>query len=113
MNAEFIEALRQIEREKDIPFDTLWQALEVAMSTAYKKTLGVDQEVSLRLENVPNKSPIYFRRRTVVESVTNPHGEITLEAASPPRPPSRSWCSASAKPSATRSLMSSTSARAS
>lgn len=81
MNAEFIEALRQIEREKDIPFDTLWQALEAAMSTAYKKTLGVDHDVSLRLENVPNKTPIYFRRRTVVESVVSPHAEISLTEA--------------------------------
>jgi N utilization substance protein A len=81
MNAEFIEALRQIEREKDIPFDTLWQALEAAMSTAYKKTLGVDQDVTLRIEHSSGKQPIYFRRRTVVENVTNPHGEISLTEA--------------------------------
>jgi transcription termination/antitermination protein NusA len=81
MNAEFIEALRQLEREKDIPFDTLWGALEAAMSTAYKKTLGVDHEVSLRIEHVSGKQPIYFRRRLVVENVTNPHGELSLADA--------------------------------
>ncbi len=81
MNAEFIEALRQLEREKDIPFDTLWQALEAAMSTAYKKTLGVDHDVSLRIEHNSGKQPIYFRRRTVVEHATNPHSEISLEEA--------------------------------
>lgn len=81
MNAEFIEALRQIEREKDIPFDTLWHALEAAMSTAYKKTLGVDHEVNLRIEHVSGKQPMYFRRMTVVETVTNPHAEITSEDA--------------------------------
>ncbi|WP_309707360.1 transcription termination factor NusA [Armatimonas sp.] len=81
MNAEFIEALRQLEREKDIPFDTLWGALEAAMSTAYKKTLGVDHEVSLRIEHVSGKQPIYFRRRVVVENVVNPHGELSLADA--------------------------------
>lgn len=81
MNAEFIEALRQIEREKDIPFDTLWQALEAAMSTAYKKTLGVDHDVTLRIEHNSGKQPIYFRRRTVVETPSNPHTEISLEEA--------------------------------
>ena len=81
MNAEFIEALRQIEREKDIPFDTLWHALEAAMSTAYKKSLGVDHEVSLRIEHVSGKQPIYFRKMTVVETVANPHAEITPEEA--------------------------------
>ena len=81
MNAEFIEALRQIEREKDIPFDTLWQALEAAMSTAYKKTLGVDQDVTLRIEHSSGKQPIYFRKMTVVETVANPHAEITVEEA--------------------------------
>jgi transcription termination/antitermination protein NusA len=81
MNAEFIEALRQIEREKDIPFDTLWQALEAAMSTAYKKTLGVDQDVTLRIEHTSGKQPIYFRRRAVVENVTSPHTEMSLTEA--------------------------------
>jgi len=81
MNAEFIEALRQIEREKDIPFDTLWHALEAAMSTAYKKSLGVDHEVTLRIEHTTGKQPIYFRKMTVVETVTNPHAEITVEEA--------------------------------
>lgn len=81
MNAEFIEALRQIEREKDIPFDTLWHALEAAMSTAYKKSLGVDHEVTLRIEHTTGKQPIYFRKMTVVETVTNPHAEITVDEA--------------------------------
>lgn len=81
MNAEFIEALRQIEREKDIPFDTLWHALEAAMSTAYKKSLGVDHEVTLRIEHTTGKQPIYFRKMTVVETVANPHAEITVEEA--------------------------------
>jgi N utilization substance protein A len=38
MNKETIEALRQIEKEKSIPFDTLIEALEDALHSAYQKT---------------------------------------------------------------------------
>ena len=38
MNKETIEALRQIEKEKNIPFDLLIVALEDALQSAYQKT---------------------------------------------------------------------------
>jgi transcription termination/antitermination protein NusA len=38
MNRETIEALRQIEKEKSIPFDLLIEALEDALHSAYQKT---------------------------------------------------------------------------
>ena len=38
MNKETIEALRQIEKEKGIPFDLLMEALEDALHSAYHKT---------------------------------------------------------------------------
>jgi N utilization substance protein A len=38
MNKETIEALRQIEKEKNIPFDLLIEALEDALHSAYNKT---------------------------------------------------------------------------
>jgi N utilization substance protein A len=38
MNKETIEALRQIEKEKSIPFDLLIEALEDALHSAYEKT---------------------------------------------------------------------------
>lgn len=38
MNKETIEALRQIEKEKNIPFDLLIEALEDALHSAYQKT---------------------------------------------------------------------------
>jgi len=35
-----IAALRAIERDKDIPFDTVIEAIETALLTAYKHTDG-------------------------------------------------------------------------
>jgi N utilization substance protein A len=87
MNAEFIEALRQIEREKEIPFELLVEALEMALATAYKKTHNIDQDVSLRVEQpgqgtaVAGKNLKVYRRLSVVEEVTNEHAEITLADA--------------------------------
>lgn len=85
MNEEFIEALRQIERERDIPFETLLEALETALSKAYQKTYNVDQEVHLRIEqgnNANGKSKFrVLRRLTVVDTVQNEHSEILLAEA--------------------------------
>jgi N utilization substance protein A len=84
MNAEFIEALRQIEREKDIPFATLMAALEKGMANAYRKSLGIEQEVSLRVEQLAahSKTPYrVYRRRTVVDTVENPYAQVTLAEA--------------------------------
>ncbi len=84
MNAEFIEALRQIEREKDISFEVLVGALESALVTAYKKSYSTEQEVNLRVDAgtaTHSKALRVFRLLTVVETVTNPHGEITVENA--------------------------------
>ena len=81
MNAEFIEALRQIEREKDIPFDILLEALETALSTAYKKSYNITEDVSLRVEQ-GGKAPFkVYRRMTVVENVENEHAEVALPEA--------------------------------
>ena len=81
MNAEFIDALRQIEREKDIPFDVLVEALETALSTAYKKSFNITEDVNLRVEQ-GGKTPFkVFRKMTVVENVENEHAEVTLPDA--------------------------------
>ncbi|GAB4468153.1 MAG: transcription termination factor NusA [Armatimonadaceae bacterium] len=85
MNAEFIEALRQIEREKEIPFETLLEALETALSKAYQKSYNTDQDVQLRVEQTntaAGKGPLrVYRRMTVVEAPQNEHAEIALADA--------------------------------
>ena len=50
MNAEFIESLRQLEREKDIPFEVLLEAVSSALETAYKKSYNIEQDVKMRVE---------------------------------------------------------------
>jgi N utilization substance protein A len=88
MNAELLDSLRQIEREKDIPLDSLLDVLGVVLATAYKKSYNIDHDVSLRVEQgaAPvggtRGMPRVFRQMTVVEDeVTNEHAEISLADA--------------------------------
>jgi N utilization substance protein A len=86
MNAEFIEALRQIEREKEIPFDVLVEALETALATAYKKSYNIVEDVNLRVDQSTvqgaARAPFkVYRKMTVVENVENEHAEVTLPDA--------------------------------
>jgi len=86
MSAEFIESLRQIEREKEIPFEVLVEALELALATAYKKSLNIEQDVNLRIEHSTGggKSPYkVFRRLSVVADgeVQNEYAEVSLADA--------------------------------
>ena len=40
MNAEMIAALREIENERNISFESLLEALEAALISAYKRNFG-------------------------------------------------------------------------
>jgi N utilization substance protein A len=87
VNAEFIDSLRQIEREKDIPFEALLEAVTTALATAYKKRYNIDHDVNLRIEqntaaSGPNAGKLrVYRRLAVVDNVTNEHAEISLPDA--------------------------------
>ena len=83
MNAELIEAFRYLEREKEIPHETLLEALEVGMSTAYKKSVGTESEVKLRVELSPSaKNPLkLYLKRLVVETAEDPYVQISLPEA--------------------------------
>lgn len=50
MNGEFIEALEQLQKEKDIPMASLVQTVEAAMASAYRKHFGSTEEVRLLID---------------------------------------------------------------
>ncbi|MGD9495103.1 MAG: transcription termination factor NusA [Armatimonadota bacterium] len=56
MNGEFIDALEQLQREKDIPMTALIETVEAAMASAYRKHYGANDDVRLEID---------FERRTV------------------------------------------------
>lgn len=80
MNAEFIEALEAIEREKGISKEILLDAVEKSLVTACKKNFGNIGNVRATI-NRENGDVHVFTQKEVVEEVFDDTIEITLEDA--------------------------------
>lgn len=59
MNRDMIEALRQIEKEKNIPFEVLISALEDALHSAYNKTAGAVPFSEVKLDRETGEMHVY------------------------------------------------------
>ena len=91
MNKETIEALRQIEKEKSIPFDLLIEALEDALHSAYQKTphavpfseVAIDRETGeirvFELVFPPGQEPEVEDEETEIDTSMAERQEITPE----------------------------------
>ncbi|MDK2917431.1 MAG: transcription termination/antitermination protein NusA [Candidatus Petromonas sp.] len=80
MKSELLEALEQIEKEKGVCKDTLIEAIEAALITAYKKNFGSAQNVKITIDRENGEVHVYSRKQ-VVENVDNDLLEISLEDA--------------------------------
>ena len=80
MNAEFIDALNQLEKEKGISKEVLIEAIEAALISGYKRNFHSAQNVRVDIDRDTGRVRV-FARKTVVEEVTDPRFEISLEAA--------------------------------
>ncbi|OQB25318.1 MAG: hypothetical protein BWY11_00658 [Firmicutes bacterium ADurb.Bin182] len=80
MNSEFIEALNTIEKERGISMDVLIDAIESALISAYKRNYGLSTNVRAVVDRETGSTQI-FASKTVVETVTNPHSEISIQDA--------------------------------
>ncbi len=80
MNKEILAVVEAVSNEKSLPREKIFEALESALATATKKKY--EQEIDVRV-CIDRKSGDFdtFRRWLVVEEVTLPTREITLEAA--------------------------------
>lgn len=80
MNAEFIEALHEIEREKGISKEVLIEAIEAALVSGYKRNFNSAQNVRVDINRELGNVRV-FARKTVVEEVTDPRAQISLDEA--------------------------------
>ncbi len=80
MNADFIEALNTIEKERGISKDILIDAFESALVAAYKRNYNTTANVRAVVDKETGEVQI-FASKTVVELVENPYSEISLEKA--------------------------------
>ncbi len=80
INKDFFEALKDLEAEKGINEEVFIQALEQALTAAYKKNSGMAKNAQVKLNPEKNTIKIYSYR-TVVQEVEDEDKEISLEEA--------------------------------
>ncbi|MBQ7643359.1 MAG: transcription termination/antitermination protein NusA [Clostridia bacterium] len=79
-NKDFFQAIDDLNTEKGIKKDLLLETLKNALVIAYKKHTGDSRDVVLDMS--PEKETVkFFAVKTVVEEVTDPEKEISLENA--------------------------------
>ncbi len=80
ISKDFFEALELFEQERKIKKEVFIEALETALTSAYKKNYGEAKSAEVKLD--PEKHTIkIYSYKTVVEEVTDPDKEISLEEA--------------------------------
>ncbi len=83
MNAEMIAALREIENERNISFESLLEALEAALISAYKRNFGGEANAIVTIDRQTGDYQVYHRRTVVADpaEVTDPKLEIAKAQA--------------------------------
>ncbi|MGM9567623.1 MAG: transcription termination factor NusA [Clostridia bacterium] len=80
MNVEFLEALKDLEKERNISADIILDAIDAALVSAYKKNFGSSQNVRTEINRETGDFHVYSRK-TIVEEVEDDKTEISLAEA--------------------------------
>ena len=80
MNKELFVALDLLEREKGISKEYMMEKIEAALLSACKKEYGASTVARIVIDPVKEDLKVYIQKE-VVEEVTNPQCEISLEEA--------------------------------
>lgn len=80
MNAEFMQAFEQLGKEKGIAPEVLFDAIEAALISAYKRNFGSAQNVRVSLDRTTGEIHV-FARKNVIEEAKDTRLEISLEDA--------------------------------
>ncbi|HHU16978.1 MAG TPA: transcription termination/antitermination protein NusA [Clostridiales bacterium] len=80
MNREFIIAVEELEKEKEISKDLLIEAIESALVSAYKKNYGTAQNVRVNINKETGDIDV-FMRKDIVEVVEDDLTQASLEDA--------------------------------
>ncbi|NLO73744.1 MAG: transcription termination/antitermination protein NusA [candidate division WS1 bacterium] len=81
MDGEFIEALEQLQKEKDISMSSLLQTVEAAMSSAYRKHYGSQEDVRIEIDPAARRVRMFARKALL------PEGEELILEEGQPLPP--------------------------
>lgn len=80
MNADFIQAIHDLAQERGIEEAVLFEAIEAALSSAYKRNFGTSQNVKIDINRTTGEMHVYTQL-TVVEEAKDPLSEISLADA--------------------------------
>ncbi|NLM74885.1 MAG: transcription termination/antitermination protein NusA [Clostridiaceae bacterium] len=80
MSIELLQALEQLGKEKGIEKETLIEALEQALISAYKKNFGSAQNVEVSLDRSTGQIRVYALK-TIVDEITDIATQMSLEQA--------------------------------
>ncbi|TAK35876.1 MAG: transcription termination/antitermination protein NusA [Chloroflexota bacterium] len=80
MKSDFLLAIKQLCDEKSLPKEVIIEAVEAALISAYKRNFGTGQEITVKIVPTTGEFKVYAQK-TVVEQVTDPRTEITMEEA--------------------------------
>ncbi len=80
MNDAFLDACRELGKEKGISPDVLFDAIEAALISAYRRNFGAAQNVRVILDRGTGALQV-LAQKTVVAEVTDARSEITLDEA--------------------------------
>lgn len=80
MNADFIQAIQELGKEKGIEPELLFQAVEDALVAAYKKNFGSVQDVRVDMNKESGEIHVYAQRK-IVEGEPADQGEMGLAEA--------------------------------
>ena len=79
-SAEFMEALKEIVKEKGIDEEVIYEAIETSLVSACKKNFGSSQNVKVVMDRETGNIEVYAQK-DVVEDVEDPRLQISLEEA--------------------------------
>ncbi len=80
MKSDFLMAITQLAAEKNLPKEMVLEAVEAALSSAYKKDNLATANVVVRIDRETGVVRVYMRK-TIVEEVTDARTEMTTQEA--------------------------------
>jgi N utilization substance protein A len=80
LKSDFLTAITQLAAEKNLPKEVVFEAVEAALASAYKKDALANAELVVRIDGGTGAVRV-FAQKTVVETVEDDKLEITLEEA--------------------------------
>ncbi|MBC7263170.1 MAG: transcription termination/antitermination protein NusA [Chloroflexi bacterium] len=80
MKNDFLIAIAQVCNERNLAREVVFEAIEAALTSAYKKNYGTAQNVSVKIDPETGKARV-FAEHLVVEKVEDPATQISLADA--------------------------------